>query len=676
MKLMFRIFALIGLLLCVTAVSLEAASSTVVISQIYLGTGDTDARPNRQYVELFNLGSTTVNLQGWSLQYTPDGTNTWQTFPLSGSLAAGQYYLIRLNGQGGTLNLPQADLSANITLPLNLGKLLLVNDSTAFDTGCPTDTTRIVDLVGYGSTGCYEGRQIPALNSIDLRSYTRKASGCTETDNNSNDFTLLTPLPRNTGSARNLCGAPATTGSRTFSVANNGASSFQSGGAGSAINIGYARVQADPGSSVPAGVAIYGLRQGDTLISETGVPVSPLMTSGMTYVEIGGSINTGIAIANPNNENVTVEYVITDSSNVQTFITGTLVLAANSQLARFLNELPYAVRSVTGVLAFSATAPIAVTALRGFTNERGEFLVSTLPVIETPAVTTTLPAFLPHFAAGGGWRTELILVNTIDVNTTGTIAFFDQSGNPITVPIGTVTLSSIDYAVPPRRTLKFVLPNTGSTIQVGSVRVTPASGEKTPLTLGVFSYTNTSSSGAVRVSEAALTGLRGTQFRTYIENSGSVGSVGSILSGVAIANADGTTATVTFEAFRLDGTSTNLTTALTIPVGGKAAKFANELFPTLPGNFKGTLKITSNSALSVAGLRGRYNERSDFLITTVPLSEQLSTGSSSEVIFPHIADSGGYTTQFILFNAVTDQSLAGTVLFRTIGGQRQDLTLQ
>ena len=130
------------------------------------------------------------------------------------------------------------------------------------------------------------------------------------------------------------------------------------------------------------------------------------------------------------------------------------------------------------------------------------------------------------------------------------------------------------------------------------------------------------------------------------------------------------------EAFRLDGTSTNLTASLTIPVNGSTVKFASEIFPALPNNFKGTLRVTSSTVLSVASLRERYNERTDFLITTIPVSEQVSTGSSSEVIFPHIADSGGYTTQFILVDPVTDQSLSGTVLFRTIGGQRLDLTVQ
>jgi len=480
----------------------------------------------------------------------------------------------------------------------------------------------------------------------------------------------VTPLPRNSTSARNLCGGIA--GTRTFSIQDGGGTSFQSSGAGSTLSVGYARIQADSGSLVPSGVAIYGLRQGSTLVSETGVPASRLMTTGLTYVEINGPANTGLAVANPSNEDVTIDYVVTDSNNVQSFITGSITIAANSQLSRFLTESPYLIRALSGTMTFTASAPIAVTALRGFTNERGEFLVSTLPVLDPSIPASVLPTYLPHFAVSGGWRTDVVLVNTTDVTETGTLAFFDQSGNSITVPVGTVTVSSIDYILPPKRTQRYFLPNVGATVQTGSVRVSPTTGDRTPVALGIFSFT----AGGVRVSEAAVSGLRGTQLRTYIQNSGVVGSIGSIQSGVAIANADVTTANVSLETFRLDGTSTGLTSSLSIPVGGKIAKFANELFPSLPSSFQGVVRVTASSAVSVIGLRGRTNERFDFLITTVPPIEEINLGSSAEVVFPHFVDSGGYTTQFILLNGVTGQTSLGTVLFRTIGGQRLDLLVQ
>jgi len=189
--------------------------------------------------------------------------------------------------------------------------------------------------------------------------------------------------------------------------------------------------------------------------------------------------------------------------------------------------------------------------------------------------------------------------------------------------------------------------------------------------LAVFANTT----GGVRVSEATVLGLQGTQLRTYVEKS-NVGSIGSIQSGLAIANASGATANVNLEAFQLNGTSTGLTSNLTIPVGGKVAKFADEIFPSLPASFKGILRISSDNAVSVIGLRARINERKDFLMTTIPVNQEVSAGSSAEVIFPHLIDSGGYTTQFILINTVSGQTSSGNILFRTNGGQIMDLPVQ
>ncbi|HYR89037.1 MAG TPA: lamin tail domain-containing protein [Terriglobia bacterium] len=669
MKVYFRALVLIGLFIAVVRTPAEAASTNIVISQLYLGTGGFESKPRSQYIELFNRGTTTINLQTWTLQYATEDTNTWQPFALSGSLAPGQYYLIRAANTSGLVNLPQTDLTISLTLPLNVGKLAVVSDTAALDSGCPTDT-KVADRVGYGSTACPESRSLDPVGDTLLLAYLRKGGGCIDSDINFLDFSAVSPLPRNSSSARNFCGA--TSGTKGFSIAAGGATSFQSAGTGPAINVGYARVQTDAAGQAPTGVAIFGLSQGGTLVSEAGVPVSRLVTGGLIYVEISGAANTGIAIANPNNEDVTIDYTVTDSNNVQSYITGSAIISGNSQVARFLTELPFAIRPVVGTLTFRASVPIAVTALRGFTNERGEFLVSTLPVVDLTVPAATTPSYLPNFAVGGGWRTELVLVNTSDIAISGSIAFFDQAGNSTSVPVGTTTTSSVDYLVAARRTLKFLLPNTGSTIQTGTVRVTPLAGDRTPVPLGIFSY----NLGGVRVSEATLAALRGNQLRTYIENSGIQGSLGSIQSGFAIANASASTATVNIEAFRLDGTSTGLTTSVTIPVSGKTAKFTSEIFPSLPNPFKGTMKLTSTAAISVVGLRGRYNQRGDFLITTLPPSEEVTLGSSSEVIFPHIVDGGGYTTQFILFSGAAIQTSSGTVLFRATGGQRFDLTVQ
>src|SRR5207249_6722296 len=109
---------------------------------------------------------------------------------------------------------------------------------------------------------------------------------------------------------------------------------FQTSGSGSLLTTGYARIQPDSNSVAPAGVAVYGLRSGGTLISETGVPVSALVTSGLLYVEVSGSVKTGLAIANPNNDDVKIEYVLNRWTDVQYPICGSLTISGNTQIAK------------------------------------------------------------------------------------------------------------------------------------------------------------------------------------------------------------------------------------------------------------------------------------------------------------------------------------------------------
>src|SRR5882724_3141318 len=252
MNIWMRILVVLTLIIMALPMPAEATSSTVVISQLYLGTGVGDMRPRNQYIELFNKGTAATNLQGWTLQYAVENINTWTPYALSGSIAPGQYYFIRLSGSAGNVTLPQPDLTISLTLPINFGKLALVNSTTALDTGCPADPTRVIDLVGYGNTACFESRSLNPPADTELIAHVRKGGGCTDTDNNFSDFSRVTPVLRNSTSARNPCGG--TSGTRTFSVPDRGGTSFQSTASASGLTVGYARVPPDQTSSAPLGV--------------------------------------------------------------------------------------------------------------------------------------------------------------------------------------------------------------------------------------------------------------------------------------------------------------------------------------------------------------------------------------------------------------------------------------
>jgi len=462
-----------------------------------------------------------------------------------------------------------------------------------------------------------------------------------------------------------------------YNIPDRGGTSLLSDGVGTSTRVGYTVIQPNA-SLMPAGVAIFGFRQNNVLITEAGVPASPLIQSGRIYAEVNGSVNTGIAIANPNNQAAAISFYFTSAAGGGT---GAFTLPANGQIAKFLNEAPFnAPSSLTGTFTFSSSVPIAAIALRGFTNERSEFLITTLPIASLTGGTGQNVIF-PHFADGGGWTTQVILVNPTDDTLSGLVQFFDQgtataAAQPASVSIDGQMGSSFPYTIAPRSSRRFQTSGSGGTTQVGSVRVFPASATKAPSGVSIFSLRT----GGITVTQAGVPVTDPSPgFRLYAQVSGVNGRPGSIQTGVAIANPASTAVGVTFELNTLDGTATGLTGTATIPAGGQTATFLNQIkgFESLPTSFEGVLRITtaSFSGLAVTGLRSRYNERGDFLITTTPpVTEFAGTASPSLMVFPHLVDGAGYTTQFILYKPY-DVPAAGTLRFLSQAGDALSLSL-
>jgi hypothetical protein len=437
--------------------------------------------------------------------------------------------------------------------------------------------------------------------------------------------------------------------------------------------VGYASIQPNAGGTTPAGLAIFGFRQNNILVTEASVPASALLQSGRIYADVNGPVNTGLAMANPNAQPATVSFFFTGPNG--NFGSGSTTIPPNGQLAKFLNEAPfYGGSSVSGAFTFTSSVPIAVVALRGLTNERGDFLVTTLPVADLSASPASGPIIFPQFADGGGWTTQIVLVNPGESLITGTVQFLDPLGEAATVVVNGQGNSSFAYSIPARTAQK--LQTTGAAISTlsGSVRVIPATGTTAPTGLGIFSFRN----DGITVTEAGVPAVAAaTAFRLYSEAAGTLGLPGSIQTGFAVANTSPSTATVTLELHRLDGSSTGLTASLTVPSNGRVAGFLNEIqaFASLQKPFQGVLRVSSSSSISVIGLRGRYNERGNFLITTTPASNEATPPSTATVLFPHIVDSGGYTTQFVLFSGQPSQSSSGSMRLFSQSGTAMGLTL-
>ena len=466
--------------------------------------------------------------------------------------------------------------------------------------------------------------------------------------------------------------------SEPFSIPDRGGRSITSSGTAESLRVGYGRIRADAGSSTPSGIAIFQFRDSDdVLISEAGVPASEPVQEGRIFAEVNGPANTGLAIANPNEMPATISFYFTDTSGTR-FADGSLELGAHQQTAKFLDQEPFnSGSSVLGTFTFTSSVPVAVVALRGFTNEASEFLMTTLPVAPLSS-TASDTVYFPHFADGSGWTTQIVLVNPTDRTITGTVAFLGQGSDTAAASPVVLTLddgstgSNFDYAIAPRSAQRFTTANPPGGVAVGSVRATPNSGNAAPSGLVVFSF----ASGGKTVSEAGVPALpKGSAFRVYVEASGMADQAGSIRSGLAIANTGDTANTVTLEVTGLDGSLAIPPATLALPPSGQIARFLDEIF-SLPDNFSGVVRVTSTVEVAIVGLRLRVNERGELKVTTTPPSNETGPSTTAETFFPHIVDSGGWSTQFILFSGTVGQAASGTLRFIDASGQPLDLTTQ
>ena len=179
------------------------------------------------------------------------------------------------------------------------------------------------------------------------------------------------------------------------------------------------------------------------------------------------------------------------------------MLEPGTQLAKFLNEPPFnGGNSIQGTFSFTSSVPVSAVALRGFINERSEFLITTLPIANLSSAPATDVTYIPHFADGGGWKTQVVLVNPTATAVSGSVQFFSQGS--VSAPGAALSLNvngtvgKFPYIIPAKSSVKLLTSGTSAGTDSGSVRITPAQGGVSPSSLVIFTFKPTT----VTVAEA------------------------------------------------------------------------------------------------------------------------------------------------------------------------------
>ncbi|MFU8792789.1 MAG: InlB B-repeat-containing protein, partial [Acholeplasmataceae bacterium] len=162
----------------------------LMIYEVYGGGGNSGATYTHDYIVLYNGTSNTINLTGYSIQYTSaTGTSWTNRLNLNGSIESGNYYLIQLaSGGSNGIALPTPNITGTINMSATNGKVALVNSTTALTGSNPSNDPSVVDFVGFGTADGFEGSG-PAVAPSNSRSIRRKA--LLDTNDNSADFEFI-----------------------------------------------------------------------------------------------------------------------------------------------------------------------------------------------------------------------------------------------------------------------------------------------------------------------------------------------------------------------------------------------------------------------------------------------------------------------------------------------------
>lgn len=360
---------------------------------------------------------------------------------------------------------------------------------------------------------------------------------------------------------------------------------------------GWAQLQTD------ASVSGFGIFRFPQAHWEAVVPLETRNASSyLLAFDNTGMLSTGVAIANAAAQAANVPVIIRDDKGVQ-IGTATINLGAQGHTSFMLNQQYPVTANRLGTIEFDRPSGgnISLLGLRA----NGPAL-TTLPVLAN--VVSSGGGSITHAAYNGGWTSVFYLNNTGVASASFTLSFFDEGGNPLSVPL--------------------LLPQSGTTTSTSALTRTLAAGAM------LVVETQANDAAATVVGSAQLTttgGVSGFEIFRWI-TFGQEASVpletrtpgsfvlvfddtNGLTTGVALSNIAGSTANVTAKIY--DDAGTMLQTAsINLAGQGHTSFMLPDNYPST-ANRRGMVEfvVPAGGKISAVGLRAK----SDGTLTTIPV---------------------------------------------------------
>lgn len=439
------------------------------------------------------------------------------------------------------------------------------------------------------------------------------------------------------------------------------------------LKIGFSEFIRQSSGLSPATSALFRLTNPEgILVSEAGVEAVSPIRRGRIFVQLGSSVQTGIALANSSEQTVSFRLTLRDESGKEIASIERFELSGHEHVARFVEQFFGGISApFLGSLTFEGTGPsdeVGAVTIRQSQNSYNEPLLTTLPVVDLelarPAGTSLI---FPQLGAGPGFATQLFLINPSSAAIVGRIHLISSDGEPLYLQLESGVASQVPFLIPANGVfLAEVSLPPGLELGVGYARVEVTQGQM-PSGTAVFRFLEDQQP----VSEAGVAASRPMRrARLFLDHR-------DTSTGFAVVNPNPISLSLHLRLYDANG---SLIEQVEYPLNAKnhLSKFASEFF-SLSDQFVGLLEIESDRDFVPITLKLSQNRRNESILTTLPVADLSRLDSGDLLVVPQIGSGesvvGNFDTSLIFIGPLQENAVGGWVKFWQGQGQPLELGL-
>jgi len=218
-----------------------------------------------------------------------------------------------------------------------------------------------------------------------------------------------------------------------YTIPARGAQVLPSGNGSGQLQSGYLVVRAADGQNGPIVRSVIYLRQTGRLVAMTGMFPSSSARRSAAFMDLTAGHDSGLAILNDGGNPATVRLTPYGRTGME-LPSATIALPAGAQIAAFASQLfPDIPQGFRGTVEISSDNPIQTVALRS-TATPDRFLLAAFPVESLEVQRNISAAYFPHLVDGGGFSTEIFVMNLGAAAANARLSFLSPEGQSSKMP--------------------------------------------------------------------------------------------------------------------------------------------------------------------------------------------------------------------------------------------------